>query len=223
MSLPLAGTFSSIKSRVKSLLKFDTLPFFLSTSPSLILAHYMSPIGHKRDWRKEECLKLLKAILTTNKKNFKYKFNTWWAGSAKFACESKESEVVQSCPTLWDPMDCSPPGSSVHGDSPGKNTVVSCHLFFQWIFPTQGSNPGLPHCRQTLYPLSHQVSPCEGWHIIFTFQVLEIIIPLDNWCLTKECVFCSCNFFFSVIQRVDSINYFPSIQNSFQIPGIYGY
>ena len=35
--------------------------------------------------------------------------------------------VTQSCLTLCDPMDCSPPGSSVHGDSPGKNIGVSCH------------------------------------------------------------------------------------------------
>ena len=53
-------------------------------------------------------------------------------------------------------MDCSPPGSSVHGDSPGKNTGVGCHAFLQGIFPTQGSNPGLLHCRRILYCLSHQ-------------------------------------------------------------------
>ena len=35
-------------------------------------------------------------------------------------------------------------------DSPGKNTGVGCHFLLQRIFPTQGSNPGLPHCRQTL-------------------------------------------------------------------------
>ena len=40
-------------------------------------------------------------------------------------------------------MDCSLPGSSVHGDSPGKNTGVSCHALLQGIFPTQGSKPGL--------------------------------------------------------------------------------
>ena len=67
--------------------------------------------------------------------------------------------VAQSCPTLCDPMDCSPPGSSVHGDSPGKNTGEGCHVLLQGIFPTQGSNPGLPHCRQILYCLSHQESP----------------------------------------------------------------
>ena len=56
-------------------------------------------------------------------------------------------------------MNCSPQGSSVHGDSPGKNTEVGCHFLLQGIFPTQGLNPGLPHCRQMLYCLSHQGSP----------------------------------------------------------------
>ena len=64
-------------------------------------------------------------------------------------------------------MDCSPPGSSVHGDSPGKNTGVGCHAVLQGIFPTQGSNPGLLCCRPILYCLSHQGSPfpmnIQGW------------------------------------------------------------
>ena len=42
---------------------------------------------------------------------------------------------------------------------PGKSTGVGCHFLLQGIFPTQGSNPDLPHCRQTLYHLSHQGSP----------------------------------------------------------------
>ena len=67
-----------------------------------------------------------------------------------------QSSVTQSCPTLCDPVDYSPPGSSVHGDSPGKNTGVACGALLQGIFPTQGSNPGLPHCRQSLYCLSHR-------------------------------------------------------------------
>ena len=45
--------------------------------------------------------------------------------------------VTQLCPTLCDPMDCSPPGSSVHGDSLGKATGVGCHALLQGIFPTQ--------------------------------------------------------------------------------------
>ena len=67
--------------------------------------------------------------------------------------------VAQSCLTLCDPRDCSPPGSSVHMDSPRKDTGVGCHALHQGIFPTQGSNPGFPHCRQILYHLSHQGSP----------------------------------------------------------------
>ena len=46
-------------------------------------------------------------------------------------------KVAQSCPTLSDPVDCSPPGSSVHGDSPGKNTGVGCQALLQGSFPTQ--------------------------------------------------------------------------------------
>ena len=63
------------------------------------------------------------------------------------------------CDLICDPMDCSLLGSSVHGDSPGKNTGVGCHVLLQGIFPTQGLNPDLPHCRQILYHLSHQGSP----------------------------------------------------------------
>ena len=70
--------------------------------------------------------------------------------------------VTQLYPTLWDPMDCSSPGSSVHGNSPGKNTGVGCHALLQGIFPTQGLNPGLLHCRWILYCLSHQRSPKEA-------------------------------------------------------------
>ena len=69
--------------------------------------------------------------------------------------------VAQSHLTLCVPMDCSPPGSSVNGDCPGKNTGVGCHALLQEIFPTQGSDSGLPHCRRILYHLSHQGSPYD--------------------------------------------------------------
>ena len=49
------------------------------------------------------------------------------------------------------PHGYSPPGSSVQGDSPGKNTGMGCHALLQGIFPTQGLNPGLLHCRHILY------------------------------------------------------------------------
>ena len=49
-----------------------------------------------------------------------------------------------------------------------KSTRVGYHFLFQGIFPTQGSNPGLPHCRQTLYHLSHR-----GSHGLLQARILE--------------------------------------------------
>ena len=56
--------------------------------------------------------------------------------------------VTQPCPTLCDPMGCSPPGSSVQGDSPGKNAGVGCHASI-----SRGSSQSMDHT---------QVSPIEG-------------------------------------------------------------
>ena len=132
-----------------------------------------------------------------------------------------ESEVAQSCPTLHDPMDCSLPGSSIHGifqarvlewdviafsnremrnpqlsgiqeneseshsvlsdswwphglyspwNSPGQNTGIGNHSLLQGIFPTQGSNPGLAHCRWILYQLSHKGSPTILEWVAYSFS-----------------------------------------------------
>ena len=59
--------------------------------------------------------------------------------------DSLSSVVAQSCPTLCNSMDCCLPGSSVYGDSPGKNTGMDCHSLLQGIFPIQVLNPGLLH------------------------------------------------------------------------------
>ena len=56
---------------------------------------------------------------------------------------------AQPCPTLFDPMDY-----TVHGILQAR--ILS---LLQGIFPTQGSNPGLSHCRWILYQLSHKGSP----------------------------------------------------------------
>ena len=88
--------------------------------------------------------------------------NHWWScvmASVRSLCRGHCELSCAGIPTFCDPRDCSPPGSSVHGDSPGKNTRVGCHALLQGIFPTQGSNPGLPHCGWILYPLSHKGSP----------------------------------------------------------------
>ena len=62
-------------------------------------------------------------------------------------------KVAQSCPTLW------PHGLYPPWNSPDQNTAVDSRSLLQGFFPTQGSNPGLPHCRQILYQLSHEGSP----------------------------------------------------------------
>ena len=62
-------------------------------------------------------------------------------------------------------------------NSPGQNTGVGSLSLLQGIFPTQGSNPGLPHCRQVLYQLSHKeceiLSNCgdgDGWALISCYR-----------------------------------------------------
>ena len=62
-------------------------------------------------------------------------------------------KVVQLCPTLCSPMDCSP------WNSLGQNTGVGSLFLFQGIFPNQGSNSGLQHCRRILHQLGHKGSP----------------------------------------------------------------
>ena len=74
--------------------------------------------------------------------------------------------VAQSCLTLCDPMNYSPPESFVHGDSPDKSTGVGSPSLLQGIFPTQESNQGILHCRWILYQLSYQGSPYMLYYII---------------------------------------------------------
>ena len=62
-------------------------------------------------------------------------------------------KVAQSCLTLCDPMDYSP------WNSPGQHTGVGSIFLLQGMLPTQGLNPGLPHCRQILYQLEPQGQP----------------------------------------------------------------
>ena len=69
------------------------------------------------------------------------------------------SVFAQSCPTFGDPMDCSLAGSSLRGIFQARVLEWVAISFSRGIFPTQGLNPGLPHCRQMLYHLSHQGSP----------------------------------------------------------------
>ena len=99
----------------------------------------------------------------------------WWEGKLRqplweTVCCAAPCTVTRSCPALCSPMGCSLAGSSVHGDSPGKNTGVGGHALLWGIFPTQGLNPGLLHCRQILYHLSHQGSPSILEWVVYPFS-----------------------------------------------------
>ena len=116
-------------------------------------------------------------------KNRSVKKKNWGSGSLCLA-----SSVL----TLCHPMDCSPPGSCVHGDSPIKYTGRGCHILpLQGILPTQGLNPGLPHCKQILYHPSHQGSP----------RILEwVAYPFSRgpfWPRNQTRVFCIAGGFFT--------------------------
>ena len=96
--------------------------------------------------------------------------------------------VAQSCMTLCDPMDA---GSSVHGNSPGKNTGMGCHFLFQGIFPIQGSNWGLLYYVQIPYHLNYQGShlpyqfPKFKSYLFFLLQLNSSLSP----CLSKSLSF----------------------------------
>ena len=71
--------------------------------------------------------------------------------------------VTQSCPTPCHPINYSLPGSSVHGILQARILGGGSHSLLWGMCLTQGSNPGLLHCRQILYCLSHQVNPFRGY------------------------------------------------------------
>ena len=82
-----------------------------------------------------------------------------------FESESESHSVVS------DPLQ--PHGFS-QWNSPGHNTGVGILSLLQGIFPTQGLKPGLPHCRQILYQLSHKGSPRILEYIIYKLMVIII-------------------------------------------------
>ena len=65
------------------------------------------------------------------------------------------AKLLQSCLTVYDPMDCSSPGSSVYGIPQTRILGEGCHLLLQGIFPTQGLNLYLLHWQMDSLPLSH--------------------------------------------------------------------
>ena len=106
----------------------------------------------------------------------------WWAAVygivqsrtrlKRFSSSSSSVLITQSCPTLWDITDCSLPGSSVHGDFPGKNIGVSRHFLLQRIFPTQGTEPGSPTLQVDSLP-----SEPPGKPYIFLREIMSSSDP----------------------------------------------
>ena len=83
-------------------------------------------------------------------------------------------KVTQSCPTLCDPMDCT-----------GQNAGVGSLSLLQWIFPTQGSNPGLPRLRVDSLPAEPQGKPKNG---VGSLSLLQWIFL--TWELNRRLLHC---------------------------------
>ena len=96
---------------------------------------------------KIKCLKIKK-----NKERWKLWLKQSGPGSqwVKELDLDSKVKVAQSCLTHRDRIDC---------NSPGQNIGVGSLSLLRGIFPTQGWNPGLPHCRWVFYQLNHQGSP----------------------------------------------------------------
>ena len=86
------------------------------------------------------------------------------------------SKVTQSCWLFATPWTVAYQDSP--WDFPGKSTRVGCHFLLQGIFPTQESNPGLPHCRQAFYCLSQILEPLRI--VCHCFHCLPIYLPWSN-------------------------------------------
>ena len=88
--------------------------------------------------------------------------------------------VAQLCPTLCNPMDCSPPGSSVHGDSPGKNTGVDCHALFQGNLPNPGFEPRSPTLRADSLPSEPVGCVCQFYSSQLELSFLLCFVLLTH-------------------------------------------
>ena len=138
------------------------------------------------------CLSLLQGIFPTQGSNLHLLGLLHWQASSLPVVPPGKPKRKWSFSVVSDslrPHGLQPARLLCPWDFPGKGTGVGCHFLLQGIFPTQGSNLGLPHCRQTLYHLSHQGShkathyktPCpEG-----------IFIPLIS-CLHTTCSVTHC-------------------------------
>ena len=88
--------------------------------------------------------------------------------------------VAQSCPTLCNPMDCSPPGSSVHGTLQARILDRVAIPFSRESSPPRDKTLGLLPCRQILYQLTHQESPIFSDKKEFNLEINKIVRKSPN-------------------------------------------
>ena len=124
---------------------------------------------------------------------------------------------VHSCSvvsnSLWPHGLYSPPGSSVHGDSPGKNSGVDCHAPLQGIFPTQGLNPDLLHCRRILYHLSHQRSP----YSVTSSANKDTFFPIWIWLMSFSCLISLARTFSKILMKAGNLVLFLILHGKISI------
>ena len=107
-------------------------------------------------------------------------------------------------------MDCSLPGSSIHGILQAKILEWAAIPFSRGIFPTQRSNPGLPHCRWILYHLSHQGSP--KWdHLVLAYFLNMYILFINVFAATNE----KCNIILGGVINCESLGRVRDMCSSF--------
>ena len=82
-------------------------------------------------------------------------------------------------------------------DSPGKNTGVGSHSLLQGVFPTQGSNQGVLHCRQILCHPSHQGSLWEDLYI-YNYETMPREIKKDHVYESEDHIFLRCHLLYRV-------------------------
>ena len=117
---------------------------------------------------------------------------------------------AQLCPIFCDPIGCSLPGSSVHGDSPGKNTGVGCHFLLLGIFPTQGLNLCILHWQADslsqgppfLIPVSKYL---QGGSVPYVSREARATVPRTYVCVCV-CV-CVCSVAQSYLTLCNTMGY----------------
>ena len=131
-------------------------------------------------WNFQQALSTLINMGSDVSQNYSWGMLPFYKYSLVFSQRFKVSCSVTST-SSW-PHVLYPTGFLCPGNSPGKNTGVGCHFLLQGTFPTQGLNPGIPHCRRILYQLSHKGSPAGKSQLIdFCHPRMTFFPPLCNF------------------------------------------